>query len=73
MKVKYFFLAALLGVASAAAQVGGTGTIQGTVTDPSGAVVIGATVSAISVATGAETARKSSDAGVFVLPLLPAG
>ena len=73
MKVSYFFLAALLGVASAIAQVGGTGTIQGTVTDPSGAVVTGASVSAINVATGAETARKTSDAGVFVLPLLTAG
>src|ERR1039458_5932119 len=73
MRVKYFFLAALLGVASATAQVGGTGTIQGTVTDPSGAVVTGASVSATNVATGAETARKTSDAGVFVLPLLSAG
>ncbi len=73
MKVKYFLWAVLMGFAPAIAQVGGTGTIQGTVTDPSGAVVIGASVSAINVATGVETARKTSDAGVFVLPLLPAG
>ena len=73
MKVKCFFLAALLGVASAIAQVGGTGTIQGTVTDPSGAVVTGASVTATNVATGVEIARKTSDAGVFVLPLLSAG
>jgi len=73
MKVKCFFLAALLGLATAIAQVGGTGTIQGTVTDPSGAVVTGASVTATNVATGAETARKTSEAGVFVLPLLPAG
>jgi hypothetical protein len=73
MKAKYFFLAALLGVASAIAQVGGTGTIQGTVTDPSGGVVAGASVTATNVATGVETARKTSDAGVFVLPLLTAG
>ena len=73
MKVKCFFLAALLGLATAIAQVGGTGTIQGTVTDPSGAVVTSASVTATNVATGAETARKTSEAGVFVLPLLPAG
>jgi hypothetical protein len=73
MNVKYLFLAVLLGVAAATAQVGGTGTIQGTVTDPSGAVVTGASVTATNVATGVETARKTTDAGFFVLPLLPAG
>ena len=66
-------LAALLPVAIATAQVGGTGTIQGTVTDPSGGIVTGASVTATNVATGVETVRKTSDAGVFVLPLLPAG
>jgi hypothetical protein len=59
--------------ATATAQVGGTGTIQGTVTDPSGALVTGASVTATNLATGVETARKSSEAGVFVIPLLPAG
>src|SRR5271157_3640604 len=73
MTLKYVSLVALMGVASAIAQVGGTGTIQGTVTDPSGAVVAGASVSAINAATGVETDRKTSDAGVFVIPLLPAG
>ena len=73
MKVKCFFLAALLGVASAIAQVGGTGAIQGTVTDPSGAVVTGASVTATNEATGAETVRKTTDAGFFVLPLLVPG
>ena len=57
----------------AVAQVGGTGTIQGTVTDPSGAVVTGASVAAIDVATGVETARKTTESGFFVLPLLTAG
>ena len=55
------------------AQVGGTGSIQGTVTDPSGASVSGATVTATNVATGEETTHKTTDAGFFVLPLLPAG
>ena len=46
------FLATLLVASSLFAQVGGTGSIQGTVTDPSGAVVAGATVTATNVATG---------------------
>src|SRR5580704_5236100 len=57
----------------ALAQVGGTGSIQGTVTDPSGAVVAGATVTATNAATGEATTHRTTDAGVFVLPLLPAG
>src|ERR1039458_4236298 len=66
-------LAALLAVAIATAQVGGSGTIQGTVTDPSGAVVAGASVTATNVATGVQTNRLTTEAGVFALPLLPAG
>lgn len=55
------------------AQVGGTGSIQGTVTDPAGAVVAGASVTAVNVATGVETARETTAAGFFVINLLPAG
>src|ERR1035437_7962617 len=69
----YGLLAALLAVVIATAQVGGSGTIQGTVTDPSGAVVGGASVTATNVATGVQTVRVTTDAGVFALPLLPAG
>jgi Carboxypeptidase regulatory-like domain len=54
-------------------QVGGTGTIQGTVTDPSGGIVAAATVNATNVATGVQTERKTTEAGFFVLSLLPAG
>ena len=54
-------------------QVGGTGTIQGTVTDPSGAVVAGASVTAVNTGTGVETSRKTTDAGFYALSLLPAG
>lgn len=57
----------------ALAQVGGTDSIEGTVTDPSGGDVAGAAVTATNIATGAETARKTTDTGFFVLPLLPAG
>lgn len=65
--------AALFAVSSAFAQAGGTGTIQGTVTDPSGAVVPGASVTATNIATGVKTERQSTEAGFFVLSLLPAG
>ncbi len=70
--VAYCFV--LLGAAgSIFGQVGGTGSIQGTVTDPSGAVVVGAAVTATNLKTAVETARKTTDAGFFVLSLLPAG
>jgi len=66
-------LALLVAAGSALAQVGGTGSIEGTVTDPLNAVVADATVTAANVATGAETVRKTTEAGFFVLPLLTAG
>lgn len=59
--------------ASAFAQVGGTGSIQGTVMDSSRAVVTGATVTATNDATGVQITRQTTAAGTFVLPLLPAG
>ncbi len=58
---------------SALGQVGGTGSIQGTVKDPSGAVVADAGVVTTNIATGVVTERKTTSAGFFVLPLLPAG
>src|SRR5580704_16182562 len=72
MRVIHCLLAALLGVATATAQVGGSGTIQGTVTDPSGALVAGASVTATNVETGVQTSRQTTEAGFFVLtPLQP--
>ena len=65
--------ALLLVASSAFGQSGGTGSIQGTVTDPSGAVVAGAAVTASNLATGVRTERKTTEAGFFVLSLLPAG
>jgi hypothetical protein len=56
-----------------AAQIGGTGTIKGSVADPSGALIPGATVSATHIATGIETKRESTAAGLFVIAPLPAG
>jgi hypothetical protein len=73
MRVLHGLLAALLAVAAATAQVGGSGTIQGTVTDPSGAAIPAASVTAINVGTGVRTERKTTEAGFFALQLLPAG
>ena len=66
-------LAMLLAAGSAFGQAGGTGTIQGTVTDPSDAVVAGASVTATNAATGITTERQTTQAGFFALTLLPAG
>jgi hypothetical protein len=54
------------------AQTAGEGSIQGTVTDPSGAVVAQAKVSALDVATGVTTAATTTANGFFLIsPLLP--
>jgi len=72
MRVIYALLAMLLSVAIAVAQVSGSGTIQGTVADPSGAIIPRVTVTATNVGTGVQTSRSTTDAGFFVLtPLQP--
>lgn len=54
------------------AQTAGEASIQGTVTDPSGAVVADATVTAINVATGVSTTRTTTSNGFYVIsPLIP--
>src|SRR5262249_42654860 len=63
---------ALLLAVSAAAQVL-KGSISGTVTDPQGAVVPGATIKAINGATGATLNTTSDAAGSFHFNLIPAG
>lgn len=55
------------------AQTGGGGTIQGTVTDPGGAVVPGATVVVTNVATSVETTKQTNDSGIYVISPLPPG
>src|SRR5437868_9086668 len=73
MRQVAFVIALLLAAGSAFGQAGGTGSIQGTITDPSGALISGASVAATNLATGVRTSRKTTDAGFFVLSLLPAG
>src|SRR5690348_6817835 len=57
---------------SASAQVAGSGTIEGTVTDASGGVIANATVTAANTETGVLTTRITNSTGFFVLsPLQP--
>jgi hypothetical protein len=72
---------ALLGCSVLAASLGAplghaqttTGSITGQVSDPSGAVVANATVTATNVDTGVSTPVKSNASGVFTVRFLPIG
>jgi Carboxypeptidase regulatory-like domain len=55
------------------AQTAGQGTISGTITDSTGAVVPGATVIATNAATSVATERISTSAGLFTIAPLPPG
>ena len=50
-----------------------TGTIRGTVTDPSGAVIAGAKVTVINDATGLTRSAPTTSAGIFAFAELPVG
>ncbi|HEX9201147.1 MAG TPA: TonB-dependent receptor [Acidobacteriaceae bacterium] len=63
----------LLTVRALIAQTSGTGSIEGTVTDPSGSVVPNASVKAVETSTGVSTASTTTGAGHFVLSLLQPG
>jgi len=64
--------AVLLGASSAVAQTI-TATVRGTVTDPAGAVVSGANVTARNVDTGVKTATVTDQNGAFSIRFLPVG
>src|SRR4051794_24301382 len=65
-------LTGLLTVAPLRAQIGGSGSIQGVVSDSTGAVVPGVTVTATNVATGVVNTRTTTPAGYYVIsPLQP--
>jgi hypothetical protein len=68
-----FLLLALIAASPFAfAQIGGGGSIQGSVLDPTGAVVSKATVTATNIASGQSYTRLSSERGVYVItPLIP--
>lgn len=72
MKTGFISLAILLGAVSLNAAEP-TGTIAGSVTDPSGAVVSGAKVTATSLSTALSRSTTSAVDGGYILPLLPVG
>ncbi|MHB1838663.1 MAG: TonB-dependent receptor [Acidobacteriaceae bacterium] len=63
--------AILLGVSAVAQTI--TGAIRGAVTDPSGAVVVGAAVTATNVATGVSTSTVTDHSGLYNFQFLPIG
>jgi len=63
----------LLAAVPGRAQTAATGAITGIVTDPSGAVIAGATITVTSQNTGATWTAMSSGRGTYVVPLLPPG
>lgn len=66
-------LTLLLCVAGAASAQTSTSRISGTVTDPSGAVVPGASVTLINEATGVTYSQATTGAGVYAFSSVPAG
>lgn len=67
-----WFIAFLLSTPAALGQVGAA-TINGTVTDSQGAVIPGAPVTAIHVATNVRYDTTTTQAGVYTIPGLPVG
>src|SRR5438445_3734212 len=72
MRVRMMLAFVVMAAATLAAQTF-RGTILGTVTDPSGAVVSGARVTAKNVATGLERTTQTSADGSYSIPELPIG
>jgi hypothetical protein len=69
------FLAALacLTPTSSHAQTAATGTVLGVVTDPSGAVVAGAAVNLLNIATGIKTSAVTGSQGQYAFPAVAPG
>ena len=67
------FFALALSAGSLYAQANATGTLTGTVTDKSGAVVPNATAQITNAESGLSREAKTNDAGVYRFDLLPAG
>src|SRR5438067_13537548 len=72
---KTFFAGLLFLLASLplTAQSGNQGTIEGTVSDPSGAVISGAQITATNTANGARVSVTAGGDGLFCFPVLPVG
>src|SRR5262249_8467997 len=72
MKTWILWLCCLFASMGALWGQGERGTLNGIVTDASGSVVPGATVTAMNVETNVETQATTTDAGVYRLPYMPA-
>jgi len=62
-----------LGGPTASAQVANTGSVQGTVADPTGALIPDASVTLNDVATGSAQAAATGASGAFSFPIVPVG
>jgi hypothetical protein len=71
MKLFWITLCCLLLVAVAALAQSGQGRITGTISDPAGAVIPGATVEAKNSQTGALYETASTSTGNYTMPMLP--
>src|SRR5215467_10186065 len=74
--IRFCFLSGLLVLASAIANAQvdySTATLRGTVMDPQGAVVSGATVTVTNPSTGLTKSAKTGGAGAYRIPALPPG
>lgn len=68
-----FLLLLFLRPNAAFAQSSGTGTLSGTISDDSGAVIAGAAVTARQISTGIERSTQTNSSGFYSLPALRAG
>lgn len=71
--MKTFILPVLALVAATVHGQVTTGTVQGVITDSSGAVVPGATLELVNLATNVSHAARSNDSGAYVFHLIPPG
>jgi Carboxypeptidase regulatory-like domain/TonB dependent receptor len=72
---RYLLACCLMGMLCVSSALGQTvtGSITGLVTDPSGAVVVGATVTAQNTETGVTTTAQTNGAGIYTIRFLPIG
>jgi Carboxypeptidase regulatory-like domain len=70
---RLFFVSLALLFASAAFPQSYRGRVQGTITDQTQAVIAGATVSLLNVATGVKVVRQSSETGLYLFDLVDPG
>src|SRR5215468_5241567 len=73
MKIYWLCFGVILCSLTATAQESGGATVNGTVTDPSGALISGAKITATQLATGTKRTTQTSSAGLYSLSALPAG